>query len=37
MSIGKQVNIENRPYCFLNDLINIKNFDLSLLNMDNII
>ena len=30
----KQVNIENRPYSFLNDIINIKNFDPNLLSID---
>ena len=26
----KQINIKNRTYCFFNDMINIKDFDLSL-------
>ena len=30
----KQINIENLPYCFCNDIINIKNFDPSLLSID---
>ena len=30
----KQTNIENLLYCFFNDIINIKNFDLSLLSID---
>ena len=25
----KQINIKNRTYCFFNDMINIKDFDLS--------
>ena len=28
----RQVNIENCPYYFFNDMINIKNFDANLLN-----
>ena len=27
----KQINIKNRPCCFFNDMINIKDFDSSLL------
>ena len=30
----KQINIENRPYYFYNDMINIKNVDPSLLSID---
>ena len=30
----KQINIKNRTYYFFNDMINIKDFDLSLLNID---
>ena len=30
----KQINIENRPYYFFNDMINIKNFDSNLLNLE---
>ena len=30
----RQVNIKNRPHYFLNDKINIKNFDSSLLSID---
>ena len=32
----KQVNIESRPYYVFNDMINIKNFDPNLLNIDKI-
>ena len=32
----KQINIENHPYYFFNDLINIKNFDPNLLDIDKI-
>ena len=31
-----QVNIKNRQNCFFNDMINIKNFDPSLLNIDQV-
>ena len=30
----KQINIKNRTYYFFNDMINIKNFDSSLLKID---
>ena len=30
----KQINIKNRTYYFLNDMINIKNFDSNLLKID---
>ena len=30
----KQINIKNRTYYFCNDIINIKNFDARLLNID---
>ena len=30
----KQINIKNRTYYFYNDIINIKNFDARLLNID---
>ena len=30
----KQINIKNRTYYFFNDMINIKGFDTSLLNID---
>ena len=36
MRIIKQVNIENRPCYFFNDLINIKNFDPNLLSIEEI-
>ena len=36
MRIIKQVNIENRPCYFFNDLINIKNFDRNLLSIEEI-
>ena len=36
MRIIKQVNIENRPCYFFNDLINIKNFDSNLLSIEEI-
>ena len=29
----KQINSKNRTYCFYNDLINIKDFDSSLLKL----
>ena len=32
----KQINIENRPYYFFNDIINIKNFDPNMLSIDKI-
>ena len=32
----KQINIENHPYYFFNYLINIKNFDPNLLDIDKI-
>ena len=30
----KQINIKNRTYYFFNDMINIKNFDASLIKID---
>ena len=30
----KEINIKNRTYYFLDDMINIKNFDPSLLKID---
>ena len=30
----KEVNIKNRTYCFFDDIINLKNFDSSLLKVD---
>ena len=30
----KQINIKNRTYYFVNDVINIKDFDYSLLKID---
>ena len=30
----KQINIKNRTYYFFNDMINIKNYDSSLLKLD---
>ena len=30
----KEINIKNRTYYFFDDIINIKDFDLSLLNTD---
>ena len=32
----KQINIENRPYYFCSDMINIKHLDPNLLNMNKI-
>ena len=40
MGISKQINIKNRTYCFINDMINInkdyiiKDFDSSLIKID---
>ena len=34
MENTKQINIKNRTYYFHNDLINIKDFDSSLLKLD---
>ena len=34
MITTKQINIKNRTYYFYNDLINIKDFDSSLLKLD---
>ena len=31
----KEINIKNRTYHFLNDVINIEDFDISLLKIDN--
>ena len=36
MGNTKQINIKNRTYYFYNDLINIKDFDSSLLKLDKI-
>ena len=30
----KQINIKNRTYCFFNDMINSKDFDLSLIKIE---
>ena len=30
----KQINVKNRTYCFYNDMINIKNFQPNLLEID---
>ena len=30
----KDVDIKNRTYCFFNDMINIKNFDLNNIKLD---
>ena len=30
----KEINIENRTYYFFNDMINIEDFDLSLLKIE---
>ena len=30
----KQINIKNHTYCFFNDMINIKDFDLSLIKIE---
>ena len=35
MVTTKQMNIKNRTYYFYNDLINIKDFDPKMLNLDN--
>ena len=32
--VAKQLNIKNRTYYFYNDLINLKDFDPSLLKLD---
>ena len=34
MVILKKINIENCPYYFFNDMINIQNFDQNLLSID---
>ena len=34
MGITKQMNIENRTYCFYDDMINIKDFDPNILKLD---
>ena len=34
MGYIKEINIKNRTYYFFNDMISIKNFDSSLLNID---
>ena len=30
----KKISIKNRTYCFYNDIINLENFDSSLLKLD---
>ena len=30
----KQINIKNQTYCFYNNMINLKNFELNLLKLD---
>ena len=30
----KEINIKNRTFCFFDDMINIKDFDLNLLKKD---
>ena len=30
----KEINIKNQTYCFFNDMINIKDFDLNVLKID---
>ena len=34
MRTAKQINIKNRTYYFYNDIINLENFDSSLLKLD---
>ena len=34
MNTTKQINIENRTYCFHNDIIDLENFDTKLLKID---
>ena len=34
METIKQINIKNRTYYFYNDIIDIKNFDSSMLKLD---
>ena len=34
MGTVKQINIKNRTYCFYNDIIDLENFDSSLLKLD---
>ena len=34
MGNSKQINIKNRTYYFFNDMINIKDFDPSLIKID---
>ena len=34
MGTAKQINIKNRTYYFDNDIINLENFDSSLLKLD---
>ena len=36
MTTFKIINLKNRPYYFFNDMINIKNFNPNLLNIDKI-
>ena len=35
MGTVKQINIKNQTYYFYNDIINLENFDSSLLKLDN--
>ena len=34
MGAIKQINIKNRTYCFYNDIIDLKDFEAKLLNVD---
>ena len=34
MGLIKQIDIKNRTYCFYNDIIDLKDFDASLLKID---
>ena len=34
MDTAKQINIKNQTHYFYNDIIDIKNFDVKLLNID---
>ena len=34
MGTTKQMNIRNRTYCFYDDMVNIKDFDPNLLQLD---
>ena len=35
MGTLKQINIQNRTYCFYNDIIDLENFESDLLKIDN--